>query len=135
MAAGQGREQSEGSLARISLFNWLLLLLLTGSGWLFYTAFVARSVFVGGAIANLSFLFLKKDLTALLRGPLEAAKARFFMRYYLRLSVIVAVLFLLVKLQLVQPVALLVGLSTVLLSIVLAMTSAVKRMYLKDFKV
>ncbi|MGV1100950.1 ATP synthase subunit I [Thiovibrio sp. JS02] len=133
MAAVQGSDQGEVSLTRISVCNWLLLLLLTGLAWLFYTAFVALSVFVGGAIANLSFLFLKKDLVALLRGPLEAAKARFFMRYYLRLAVIVAVLFLLVKFQKVQIVGLLVGLSTVLLSIGLAVTIAVKKMYLKDF--
>ena len=51
------------------------------------------------------------------------------MRYYARLSVVVVVLFFLVKYQKVHIIGLLVGLSTVLLSIGIAVTGAAKRLY------
>ena len=128
-ASGSSASPDEVSLTKVMVFNWLLLGVLTGVGWLGYSGFHARSVFIGGAIANLSFLFLKRDLLRLLAGPLEAVKPLFFMRYYLRLSVVVGVLFLLVRYQLVHTLALLVGLSTVLLGIGLAVMVAAKSIY------
>jgi len=94
-----------------------------------FSAFAAKSVFVGGAVANISFMFLKKDLIKLLGGPLEAAKVRFFIRYYIRLSVVVIILFLLVKYQVVNTIGLLLGLSTVLTSICITAAGEVKKIY------
>ena len=128
-ANGSPAAPGEVSLTKVMVFNWLLLAALTGLGWLGYSGFHARSVFIGGAIANLSFLFLKRDLLRLLAGPLEAVRPLFFMRYYLRLSVVVGVLFLLVRYQLVHILALLAGLSTVLLSIGLAVMVAARSIY------
>jgi len=119
----------EVSLSKVMVYNWLLLGVLTGVSWVGYSGFHALSVFIGGAIANLSFLFLKRDLLRLLAGPLDAVKPLFFMRYYLRLSVVVGVLFLLVRYQLVHTLALLVGLSTVLLGIGLAVMAAARSIY------
>jgi hypothetical protein len=119
----------EMSLDKVVLFAWLLLGVLTGLAWLLYSGFHALSVFFGGAMANLSFLFLRRDLLRLMSGPLEAVKPLFFMRYYLRLFVVVAVLFLLVRFRLVHILALLVGLSTVLLGIGLAVMVAARGIY------
>ena len=131
VASGSKASAGEVSLTKIMALNWLLLAVLTGLGWWGYSGFHARSVFIGGAIANLSFLLLKRDLLRLFGGPLEAVKPLFFMRYYLRLSVVVGVLFLLVKYQLVHILALLVGLSTVLLGIGLAVMVAARSIYSK----
>ena len=119
----------EMSLDKVVLFAWLLLGVLTGLAWLLYSGFHALSVFLGGAMANLSFLFLRRDLLRLMSGPLEAVKPLFFMRYYLRLFVVVGVLFLLVRYRLVHILALLVGLSTVLLGIGLAVMVAARSIY------
>lgn len=127
--SGSKASPGEVSLSKIMVYNWLLLGVLTGLGWVGYSRFHALSVFIGGAIANLSFLFLKRDLVRLLAGSLEAVKPLFFMRYYLRLSVVVGVLFLLVRYQLVHTLALLVGLSTVLLGIGLAVMVAARSIY------
>ena len=130
MAAGDSPASSgEVSLAKVMVWSWLLLGVLTGLAWFGYSGFHARSVFIGGAIANVSFLFLKRDLLRLLAGPLEAVKPLFFMRYYLRLFVVVGVLFLLVRFRLVHTPALLVGLSTVLLGIGLAVMVAARSIY------
>ena len=119
------------SLTTVQLFNWLLLLGMSGAGWLTVGWFVAKSIFIGGVLANISFALLKRDLLKLLGGPLEAAKALFFIKYYLRLTALVVVLFLLVRYQQVHTIGLLVGLSTVLLSIVVTMAGAVKKMYFR----
>ena len=130
MAAGDSPASSgEVSLAKVMVWSWLLLGVLTGLAWLGFSGFHARSVFIGGAIANVSFLFLKRDLLRLLAGPLEAVKPLFFMRYYLRLFVVVGVLLLLVRFQKVHIPALLVGLSTVLLGIGLAVMVAARSIY------
>jgi hypothetical protein len=70
-------------------------------------------------VANLSFWLLKRDLTGLLRGELAAVKPRFFIKYYARLAVITVMLFLVIKYNAVQVIGLLVGLSTVFISIAL----------------
>ena len=127
--SGSPASGGEVSLAKVMVCNWMLLGVLTGLAWLGYSGLHARSVFIGGAIANLSFLFLKRDLLRLLAGPLEAVKPLFFMRYYLRLFVVVGVLFLLVRYRLVHPFALLIGLSTVLLGIGLAVMVAARSIY------
>ena len=128
-ASGSPASSGEVSLRKVIIWSWLLLGGLTGLAWLGYSGFHARSVFIGGAMANLSFLFLKRDLLRLLAGPLEAVKPLFFMRYYLRLFVVVGVLFLLVRFQKVHIPALLVGLSTVLLGIGLAVMVAARSIY------
>jgi len=73
--SGSPASGGEVSLTKVMVCNWLLLGVLTGLAWLGYSGFHARSVFIGGAIANLSFLFLKRDLLRLLAGPLEAVTA------------------------------------------------------------
>jgi hypothetical protein len=111
------RERSDLSLRKIQVFNWLLLLVMAGAAWLFFSALVARSVFVGGAVANISFGLLQRDLLRLFDGPLQVAKVRFFIKYYLRLALLATVLFVLVRYRLVHIFGLLAGLSTVMLSI------------------
>lgn len=127
--SGSSASGGEVSLTKVMVCNWMLLGVLTGLAWLGYSGFHARSVFIGGTIANLSFLLLKRDLLRLLAGPLEAVKPMFFMRYYLRLFVVVGVLFLLVRYRLVHTFALLIGLSTVLLGIGLAVMVAARSIY------
>ena len=119
----------EFSLGKVQLLNWALLLVLTATGWVAWSGQVAQAIAVGGLIANVSFMFLKKDLFRLLSGPLQAAKVRFFLKYYARFAVVVLVLFWLVKFQHIHTVGLLVGLSTVLLSIIFTVISEAKKVY------
>lgn len=122
-------EGGDFSLKKVQIFNWLLLVIMTGAGWLIFSAFIAQSIFIGGMIANISFGFLKKDLVKVLSGPLEVTKIRFFMKYYARLAVVVVILFFLVKYQKVHVIGLLLGLSTVLASIGVTVTGAARKIY------
>ena len=77
-------KEAEGgpSLKKIQVLGWMLLAVLTGGFWLGFDFFMARSVFFGGFLANISFWLLQRDLTRLLEGPLDAVKARFFVQQW-----------------------------------------------------
>lgn len=124
----------EFSIQKVVIANWLLLLFLCIGGVIFATPYITTSILVGGTIANLSFGQLKKDLTKLFSGSLQGIKARFFVRYYLRLSVLVALLFILVKMHTVDILGLLIGLSTVFLGILITLIFETKKIYFNNMK-
>ena len=112
------KADEQATLKEIQLYSWTILLIMTGTGWfLTKDQLVAGAIVTGGLIANISFWLLKKDLTRLLQGELAAVKARFFIKYYVRLAVITIILFLIVRYGAVHIMGLLTGLSTVFISI------------------
>lgn len=127
LEADQTNNTVDVTLNRIVIGNWLLLFVMTACGLFVFSAFSARSIFLGGAIANISFMLLKKDLTGLLRGELIGVKARFFVKYYARLTVLALLLYLLVRYQAVNNVGLLLGLSTVFLSVVITVAGEARK--------
>jgi len=104
-------------LRRIQIWSWILLVLLSGGGILFFDSAVTGGIIAGGIIANTSFWLLKRDLTKLLQGDATGLRARFFLRYYLRLALLAIILFLMIKYSSLNIIGLLAGLSVVFLSI------------------
>ena len=117
-------------LQKMGRMNWLLLFGLTAAGGLFISPSFAKGLFIGGLIANTSFILLKKDITRVLAGPLNAAKGRFLIKYYIRLTVLALILFFLVRYTSIHLVGLLVGLTTVVLSIGIMVAGAAKKVAL-----
>ena len=117
-------------LGKMERLNWLLLVAMTAAGGLFVSPFFAKGLFIGGLIANISFILLKKDITRVLSGPLTAAKCRFLIKYYIRLTVLALILFFLVRYKSVHLVGLLVGLSTVVISIGIMVAGAARKVAL-----
>ncbi len=115
------------SLNRVQTLNWLILLIMSIAGLLLFSGQVAKSIFIGGLIVTLSFRFLQRDLTKLLTGPLTAVKGRFFIKYYARFSVVAVILFFLIRYRAVNTTAMLVGLSTVLVSIIVTTAGEAKK--------
>ena len=115
------------SLKKVQTLNWLLLAAMSIAGLLFFSGFVAKSIFIGGLIVTLSFRFLERDLSKLLTGPLTAVKGRFFIKYYARFSVVAVILFFLIRYRAVDTTAMLVGLSTVLVSIIVTTAGEAKK--------
>ena len=112
------KADEQATLKEIQLYSWTILLIMTGTSWfLTKDQLVAGAIVIGGLIANISFWLLKKDLTRLLQGELAVVKARFFIKYYVRLAVITIILFLIVRYGAVHIMGLLTGLSTVFISI------------------
>ena len=115
---------------RLGRLNWLLLVLLTTAGALFISPYFAKGLFIGGLLANISFILMKKDITRALAGPLKAAKGLFLIKYYIRLTVLALILFFLVKYKSIHLVGLIVGLSTVVLSIGIMVAAAARKVAL-----
>jgi hypothetical protein len=131
--AFQGKD--EFPLHRVELFNWVISAILTFAVGLKFPFFIAKSVFIGCLIANISFLFLKKDLVNFLQGKLlqsgkvNKAKRIFYVKYYVRLAIIALILYVLISRRIAHPLGLLVGLSVVVLSISITVVSVVKKFY------
>ena len=120
-------------LRTVLLYSWILLGFMLAVGWLVFDVLIVRSLLVGGLLANLSFWLMKRDLTRLLQGELAAVKVRFFIKYYARLALITLVLFLVIRHGAVHVIGLLVGLSTVFISIAaVAIDSARKELNIKE---
>jgi hypothetical protein len=121
--------QEEFSLLRVQVVNVLLLVAAPLAGGLAFSWAMAESILIGALLANLSFLLLKNDLSQVMQGPLQAVKARFFIKYYLRLTALAVLLFFLVRYGQVRVIGLLLGLSTVVTGIVVAALSQAKAIY------
>lgn len=119
----------EFSLKKVQFYNWLVLAVMTVTGWLTFSAHVAQAIFVGGILACGSFEFLKNDLTRLMAGPLKLVKGRFFIKYYARFSVLAVALFFIVKYGSLSLGGLLVGLSTVVISIGITVAADSKKIF------
>ena len=117
-------------LDKMGRLNWLLLAAMAAAGGLFISPSFAKGLFIGGLIANISFILLKKDITRVLAGPLNAAKGRFLIKYYIRLTVLALILFFLVKYKSIHLVGLMVGLSTVVISIGIMVAGAARKVAL-----
>jgi hypothetical protein len=117
-------------LDRMGRRNWLLLAAMTAAGGLFVSPAFGQGVFIGGLITNISFILLKRDITRVLSGPLNAAKGRFLIKYYIRLTLLALLLFFLVKYKSIHLIGLLVGLSTVVISIGIMVAGAARKVVL-----
>ncbi|MGW8288516.1 MAG: ATP synthase subunit I [Desulfobulbales bacterium] len=117
-------------LDKMGRLNWLLLIVMTAASTLFISPYFAKGLFIGGLLANISFFLLKKDITKALTGPLNAAKGLVLVKYYIRLTVMGVILFFLVKYKSIHFIGLLVGLSTVVLSIGIMVAIAARKVAL-----
>jgi hypothetical protein len=127
--------QLEFPIHRVEIFNWVVAGILSIGAWLYSPFFIAQSVFIGALLANVSYLFLKKDLKNFLQGKLllsgkvQLAKAQFYLKYYIKLTALGLILYVLVRKQIAHPLGLLIGLSTVVFSIGITVASVVKKFY------
>ncbi len=119
----------ELDLRYILSLNWLMLAALAVTGWVTVSGPFVKGIVAGGIIANISFILLRRDLIGVMSGPLKAAKFSFFVKYYARFAVLAVILFLIIKNQFVDAVGLLIGLSTVVLSIGATVLGQVKKIY------
>lgn len=113
---------------RLKIASWLVLACLVVGGYLWQGREFALGVLVGGLVAVINFHLLHQALKGLLERPAamspeEAAgraKAFFAARQLLRFFALLAILFLLVSQGWVNIFGLVVGLSTVVLTLILA---------------
>lgn len=111
---------AERLLRRIEWANGILIVVATLGAWVLFSGAIAFGVFQGCVIATLSFQILKWQLKKAFRNPDKIPqKASLFASYYLRFLGTLFVVFTVIYYGWANPIALLVGLSVVVLSIVL----------------
>ncbi|PLX50952.1 MAG: ATP synthase subunit I [Desulfobulbaceae bacterium] len=110
-------DSADISIARVERLNWLFTAIMGLGAWLFFSGLAAKSVLAGGLIANISFMLMKRDIIRAMQGSLKAVKATFLLKYYARLTALALLLYFVIKYGHLAIGGLLVGLSSVALSI------------------
>jgi hypothetical protein len=105
------------SIAKIERLNWLLTAVMALGSWLFFSPQAAKSVLVGGMIVNISFTLMKRDTVKAMQGALSSVKIVFLLKYYAKLPALALLLYYVIKHGRLAIGGLLVGLSSVVISV------------------
>jgi hypothetical protein len=126
------------TLRKIQILTWVCLLALCVGAWVFWSLEMAWSVAVGGVISISSFILARRDVARFMKSldPSEAGqrekkafklgKLSYIINFWLRLAVIGLILLMLIKSGKINIFGLLVGLSTVVFTIILTTVGAAK---------
>lgn len=128
MVREKGSGEEETTLLRtIQLYSLLLMAVMVAGSWYFYSRPLAISIFLGGLLANGSFILLRRDITRFMDDFVRAGentkavkrivKVRLFFNFYTRLAVIGVILYLLSQRLDINMVGLAIGLSTIMISV------------------
>ena len=120
-------------LRNVQQFNWLVLVVLIGGSWYMFSWPLAQSVLIGGILANASFFMLRRDINQFMTTFSQAGlswqavkkleKVKFFLKFYGRLATLAAILYLLITLVTINVVGLVIGLSTIMFSVIVVVLS------------
>ena len=99
---------------------WLVFLILTSSGYLFLTPKQTLGIIIGGVIVIANFKILKDTIRNAFGDNFLSAgkKTTIFLKIYFRLFAMGLIIALLLKIELVDPIGLTIGLSTVVMAII-----------------
>lgn len=120
-------------LRYVQRFNWLLLAVLIGGCWYLFSWPLAQSVLIGGVLANASFFMLRRDINDFMKNFSQAGmnwqavkkieKVKFFLKFYGRLAVLAAILYVLITRVTIDVIGLVIGLSTIMFSVIVVVLS------------
>jgi len=126
-------EPKERVLQSIMKVSLLILAVFVLGGWYLKSWAFAQAIIAGGILASGSFYFLKRDVEQVIarvsvagnsfRGVKNMEKVRFFIKFYARLIVFGLLLFVLTTKVHINIIGLVIGLSTVMLSVVVVVLS------------
>jgi hypothetical protein len=105
---------------RLRLLNWVILMILSSTSALLMSTSFAGGVFLGGLIAVTNFHVLQHTIRRafLSDGNMRKGKFSIIMKSYLRLFALGVIIYILIDKDLVDPIGLAIGVSTILFSIV-----------------
>ena len=112
--------------------NWILFGVASVLGFVLFSAHVALGIFFFCLLVTINFHLLAKTLKKALTPPHLASHNLVLAKYYLRFLVSGFIIFLLIAGHIVHPVGLVIGLSIVVFSIILATLCEVKKLILKE---
>jgi hypothetical protein len=100
--------------------NWILFAAASIIGFLLFPANYARGVLFGGLLVTVNFHLLARTLRKALTPPHRSSHNVVIAKYFLRFIGSGFIIFVLIAGQFVHPVGLIIGLSVVVFSIILA---------------
>jgi hypothetical protein len=112
--------------------NWILFGASSLLGLLLAPPAFARGIFFGGLIVTVNFFLLARTLKKALTPPHLASPNRVLVKYYIRFIASGFIIFVLIAGHFVNPVGLVLGLSVVVASIMLATLSELKKLIFKE---
>jgi hypothetical protein len=110
----------EISLKALQNQNWITLFIMSSTSFIFMSSAFTLGVILGGLIIIANFSVLQHTVLRAFSsdGAMQAKKVSIIAKYYLRLAVLVILIYILIKHKWVHPVGLTVGLSIVVFSII-----------------
>ena len=112
--------------------NWVLLFIISAIGLFVSSPDVARGMIFGGLIVTINFHLLYRTLRRGFTPPNLASHNVILAKYYLRFIVTGMVIFVLIFSRLVNPVGLVIGLSIVVASVLLATVIEIRALFVKE---
>ena len=112
--------------------NWILFAAASMAGMVIASFDFAMGIICGGLIVTINFHLLSKTLKKALTPPRLASPNAVLTKYYIRFIASGFVIFLLIAGHIVNPVGLIIGLSVVVASILLATVCEVKKLIFKE---
>jgi hypothetical protein len=112
--------------------NWVILVVATAGGIALAPLDFALGILCGGLIVTVNFHLLAKTLRRALTPPHLASHNAVIAKYYLRFLASAFIIFLLIAGGVVNPLGLVIGLSVVVVSIILATIREVKKIIFKE---
>jgi len=119
-------------LSFVTRSNWILFTSASLAGLIFSPPAFARGIFFGGLLVTLNFHLLSKTLKKALTPPHLASSNAILAKYYIRFIASGFIIFVLIAGHFVNPVGLVLGLSVVVASIILATLREAKNLIFKE---
>ncbi len=129
----------ETLLRMVQQFSLLMTAVFTAGSWYQYDWFMARSVLIGGVLAFGSFLLLMRDARQIIdrvsrsgdhvKAVQKMEKIRFLVKFYAKLCVFGLILYALSKNIDLHMIGLVLGLSTVMLSVIIVVLSRGRKIF------
>ena len=112
--------------------NWILFVAASIIGFLLFPANYARGVLFGGLLVTVNFHLLARTLRSALTPPHLSSHSVVIAKYFLRFIGSGFIIFVLIAGQFVHPVGLIIGLSMVVFSIILATLREFTKLIFKE---
>ena len=119
-------------LTFVTRSNWILFAVISILGFLLLPADFARGMLFGGLLVTLNFHLLAKTLKRALTPPHLSSHNVVIAKYYLRFIGSGFIIFILIAGNYVDPLGLIIGLSVVVLSIMLATMCEIAKLIFKE---
>ena len=103
---------------RLEISNWIILGLFVGVSFIFMPSKFALGILLGGLISTVNFHWLYRDLRNVFNQLTGGAKSVIMFKYYIRFALTAIVLYFIISKAFVDVIALVVGLSIVVINIV-----------------